>query len=175
MIDVSYGDNAPDEVNLIIEIQKGGMNKYEFDKDTGRLFLDRVGGVHMGYPADYGYVPDTLCDDGDPLDGLLVVDEPVVHGAVVKVRAIGVLNMIDGGERDEKLICVPVDDISKSHFSEVEDLGPEFKKQVEHYYSHYKDWKKDWNGADVKFEGWGDSSSAKQVILDSIEAAKEQQ
>jgi inorganic pyrophosphatase len=169
--DVSYGKNAPDEINLIIEIRRGERNKYEIDKETGKLMLDRVNGVFMGYPTDYGYVPNTLCDDGDPLDGLLVIDESVPHGVVVPSRAIGVLYMVDDGEGDEKLICVPVDDISKSHIKEVEDLGPEFKKQIEHFYSHYKNWKKDWQGVEVSFNGWGDSSAARDVINKSIAAA----
>jgi inorganic pyrophosphatase len=117
--DVATGADVPNEVNIIIEIQKGGgQNKYEFDKDTGRLTLDRVNGTTAGYPADYGYIPGTLCEDGDPLDALLIIDEPVVHGAVVPARPIGVLYMIDDGEGDEKLVCVPVKDISKDHIKQ---------------------------------------------------------
>lgn len=172
MADISYGDDAPNTVNVIIEIRKGERNKYEFDKKTGRLVLDRVNATALGYPADYGYIPDTLCDDGDPLDALLVIDESVPHGAVVPARPIGVLRMIDGGEGDEKLVCVPADDITKDHIIELDDLGPNFTKIVEHYYSHYKDWKKDWKGAEVSFNGWGDATAAKQVVLDSIEKAK---
>src|SRR5690606_2201804 len=134
MADVSYGKNAPDEVNLVIEIRKGERNKYEFDKETGRLVLDRVNGTAMGYPADYGYVPDTLCEDGDPLDGLLVIDESVPHGVVVPARPIGVLYFEDEGEMDEKLICVPADDVSKTHIKELEDLGANFQKTIEHFY-----------------------------------------
>lgn len=172
MADVTYGDKAPDVVNLIIEIKKGERNKYEVDKDTGRLFLDRVNGTIMGYPTDYGYVPDTLCDDGDPLDGLLIIDESVPHGVVVPARPIGVLNMVDDGEGDEKVIFVPADDISKTHIKDLSDLGEEFPRVIEHFYSHYKDWKKDWAGVDVKFNGWGDAAEAKEVIKQSIEAAK---
>src|SRR6266576_2939227 len=121
---VKPGDKAPEAVNVIIEIQKGGgRNKYEFDKSTGRLTLDRVNATTLGYPADYGYIPGTLCEDGDPLDALLVIDEPVVHGAVVPARPIGVLYMIDDGEGDEKLICVPADDISKAHLHELAHLS----------------------------------------------------
>lgn len=171
--DVTAGDDAPNEVNLIIEIQKGGgQNKYEFDKSTGRLTLDRVNGTTARYPADYGYLPGTLCDDGDPLDALLIIDEPVVHGAVVPARPVGVLYMIDDGEGDEKLVCVPVKDISKDHVKEVSDLDPNFQKQVEQFYSHYKDWKNDWQGVKVEFKGWGGAEDAKKVITESIERAK---
>ncbi len=172
MSDISYGSDAPDVINVIIEIKKGERNKYEFDKNSGRLILDRVNGTLLGYPADYGYVPDTLCDDGDPLDALLIIDESVVHGAVVPCRPIGVLKFEDEGEMDEKLICVPASDVSKNHIKELDDLGENFKKVLEHFYSHYKDWKKDWQGVEGQLKGWGDSAEAKRVINTSIELAK---
>lgn len=170
---VGPGQNVPDEVNLIIEIQRGGgRNKYETDDKTGYRFLDRVNATTLGYPTDYGYIPDTLCEDGDPLDSLLVIDEPVEEGTWVPSRPIGVLYMVDEGEADEKLICVAAKDISKDHIRSVDDLGPHFKKRVEHFYSHVKDWKNDWQGVTVEFKGWGDATEAKKVILDSIESAK---
>ena len=171
--DVATGSNVPTEVNVIIEIQKGGgKNKYEFDKNTGRLTLDRVNGTTATYPADYGYIPATLCEDGDPLDALLLIDEPVVHGAVVPARPIGVLYMIDDGEGDEKLICVPAKDISQDHIKELDDIDPNFKKQVEQFYTHYKDWKNNWQGVKVEFKGWGNAEQARQVITDSAARAK---
>ncbi len=172
MTELNYGDKAPETINLVIEIRQGERNKYEFDKDTGRLFLDRVNGTAMGYPTDYGYVPNTLCGDGDPLDGLLVIDESVPHGTVVPSRPIGVLYLIDDGEADEKLICVPADDVSKDHIKDLADLGENFQKVIEHFYSHYKDWKNGWKGVEMKFNGWGDAAAAKQVITQSIELAK---
>jgi len=169
---LSPGRDIPNVVNLIIEIQRGGgRNKYEFDKKTGRLTLDRVNGTTATYPADYGYIPGTLCEDGDPLDALLLIDESVIYGAVVPARPIGVLYMIDEGEGDEKLVCVPADDISKAHLNNLSDLsdhGDNFKKVVEQFYKHYKDWKNNWQGVTVEFKGWGDSSEAKKVIQDSI-------
>jgi inorganic pyrophosphatase len=168
LTEIPLGKNAPDEVNVIIEIRRGERNKYEMDKDTGALFLDRVNGTMLGYPADYGYMPQTLCEDGDPLDALLIIDESVPHGVVVPSRPIGVLYMVDDGENDEKVICVPVDDISKDQYQDLADLGTNFQKVVEHFYSHYKDWKKDWKGASVSFNGWGDAAAAKKVIEDSI-------
>lgn len=169
---ISYGDDAPGAVNLVIEIRKGERNKYELDKASGMLMLDRVNVTMLGYPTDYGYVPDTLCEDGDPLDGLLVIDESVPHGVVVPARPVGVLNMIDDGERDEKVIFVARDDVTKSHIKELADLGPEFTRIVEHFYSHYKDWKKDWSGSPVSFNGWGDAAAAQRIISTSIEQAK---
>ena len=172
MADVSYGDDAPKVVNVIIEIQKGSRNKIEVDKKTGRLFLDRVNGTLLGYPADYGYVPDTLCEDGDPLDALIVIDESLPHGVVVPARAVGVLYFEDDGEMDEKLICVPADDISKDHIQSLDDLGAAFKKNIEHFYTHYKDWKKNWSGVSAVLKGWGDAAAAQKVIEDSIARAK---
>jgi inorganic pyrophosphatase len=168
--DVKAGNNTPNEINVVIEIQKGGgQNKYEMDKDTGVLTLDRVNGTTAGYPADYGYVPATLCEDGDPLDALLIIDESVVHGAVVPCRPIGVLYMIDDGEADEKLVCVPSKDISKDHIKEVEDIDPNFKKRVEHFYKTYKAWKNNWQGTSVEYKGWGNADDAKKVIEESID------
>lgn len=172
MSDFSYGKDAPSVVNVVIEIQKGNRNKYEVDKTTGLLFLDRVNATMLGYPADYGYVPDTLCDDGDPLDVLLIIDESVPHGVVVPARPIGVLDMVDDGEGDEKLICVADSDVTKSYIKTLDDLGENFKKIVEHFYSHYKDWKKDWQGTPVSFNGWGDAEAARKVIEESIVRAK---
>ncbi len=172
MTTLSYGEKAPEVVNVVIEIQRGGRNKYEYDKASGQLVLDRVNATMLGYPADYGYVPGTLCEDGDPIDALVVIDESVPHGVVVPCRPVGVLYMVDGGESDEKLICVAADDITKDHVQSVEDLDANFKQIVEHYYAHYKDWKKDWKGAEVSFNGWGDASEARKAIADSIERAK---
>lgn len=170
---VTAGGDAPNVVNVIIEIQKGGgANKYEMDKRTGRLTLDRVNGTTGTYPADYGYIPDTLCEDGDPLDVLLIIDEPLVHGAVVPARPIGVAYMVDDGENDEKIVCVADKDISKDHIKEVDDWDPNFRKRVEQFYTHYKDWKNDWQGVKVEFKGWGNAEEARKVVTDSIARAK---
>jgi inorganic pyrophosphatase len=169
---VSYGKEAPETINVIIEIQKGSRNKYEMDKDTGMITLDRVNGTMLGYPADYGYVPETLCEDGDPLDALLIIDESVPLGVVVPSRPIGVLYMVDDGEGDEKLICVAKDDVTMSHVKSLDDLGSNFKPMIEHFYSQYKAWKKDWTGTKVEFNGWGDELAAKKVISDSISRAQ---
>lgn len=175
MAELSAGENAPQIVNVVIEIRRGERNKYEVDKATGRLVLDRVNATMLGYPADYGYVPATMCDDGDPLDALLVIDESVPHGVVVPARPIGVLRMVDDGENDEKLICVAADDITKSHILDLADLGPAFPHIVEHYYAHYKDWKKDWAGSPVSFNGWGGAAEALAVVEQSMKLAVTQE
>jgi inorganic pyrophosphatase len=173
MAELGYGDDAPKTINVVIEIQKGGTNKYELDKKTGKIFLDRVNGTtSMGYPTDYGYVPDTLCEDGDPLDALLIIDESVPPGIVVPCRPLGVLKMVDDGEGDEKLICVAADDVTKSHINSVADLGKNFKPMIEHFYSQYKAWKNDWKGSPVSFNGWGDAAEAEKIIQDAIDNYK---
>jgi len=169
MAELGVGEKAPEVVNIIIEIRRGeGKNKYELDKATGYITLDRVNGTTAKYPADYGYVPGTLCDDGDPLDVLLVIDESVPQNIVVPSRPIGVLRMVDDGEGDEKLICVAAKDVTMEHIKEVDDLGANFKPMVEHFYKQYKAWKNDWKGSPVEFNGWGDAAAAKQVVEDSI-------
>ena len=168
MSELTAGKKAPEIVNVVIEIRRGERNKYEMDKDTGYLTLDRVNATTLGYPADYGYVPQTLCDDGDPLDALLIIDESVPHGVVVPARPIGVLRMVDDGEGDEKLICVPADDVTKSHIQDLADLGPEFPRIVEHFYTHYKDWKKNWAGIPVSFNGSGNAAEAIEVVKQTM-------
>jgi len=172
MVNLSYGSKSPEIVNLFIEIRRGEKNKYEIDKDTGYLALDRVNGTTLGYPSDYGYIPNTLCEDGDPLDGLLIIDESVPPCTIVPARPIGVLYMIDDGESDEKIILVPAKDVSKDHIKDLADLGENFQKVVEHFYAHYKDWKNNWTGVPVSFNGWGDATAAKKVIQESITRAK---
>ena len=170
---IGPGGEAPNVVNVVIEIQKGGgRNKYETDKDSGRLVLDRVNATTAGYPTDYGYVPGTLCEDGDPLDVLLVIDEPIAHGVMVPSRPIGVLYMIDEGEGDEKLVCVADKDISKDNIKDLSDLEPNFQKRVEQFYTHYKDWKNNWQGVEVSFKGWGNAEEAKKVVTESIAKAQ---
>lgn len=168
MKELTAGSKAPEIVNVVIEIRMGERNKLEMDKETGYLTLDRVNATPLGYPADYGYIPHTLCDDGDPLDVLLVINESVPHGICVPSRPIGVLHMVDDDEGDEKLICVAANDITKDHIKNLDDLGEHFPKVIEHFYHHYKDWKNDWNGAKVHFNGWGDAEDAREVVRQSI-------
>jgi inorganic pyrophosphatase len=165
--DLSYGNAAPKIVNVVIEIQKGSRNKYEIDKSTGIMMLDRVNQTFLAQPTDYGYVPNTLGEDGDPLDAMLIIDESVPVGTCVPARVIGVMYMVDSGENDEKLIVVPADDQSQDHIVTLEDLGEHFKKAVTHYFEHYKDLK----GKKVEIKGWGDADAAYTLIGQCIERA----
>ena len=112
----------PGILNVLIEIAAGSKNKYEFDKDLGALALDRVLASSVVYPYDYGFIPNTLADDGDPLDGMVIIDEPTFPGCVIAARPIGMMEMIDGGERDEKILCVPDKDPRYAHVKSLKDI-----------------------------------------------------
>lgn len=161
---VTPGENAPQIVNVIIEIPKGSSNKYEFDKELGLVVLDRVQPSAMKQPYDYGFVPQTLSDDGDPLDALVVMDEPLFPGVLVAARPVGVLQMLDDGEGDEKLICVASNDMNYEHVLDLSQLGEHFKDKVAHYFERYKDLQ----GKKVEVTGWGDVTEAHDVIKQAV-------
>ena len=165
---VGYGENVPQEVNVVIEIPRGSGNKYEFDKDSGMIMLDRVQPTTMKQPYDYGFVPNTLSDDGDPIDALVIIDEPLYPGVVVPSRIIGLLKMVDDGEEDEKLVCVASDDKSHDHVKILEDLGPHFQAKVRHYFERYKDLQ----DKEVVISGWGDVNEAYDAVNTAIANAK---
>ncbi|WNO09478.1 inorganic diphosphatase [Teredinibacter sp. KSP-S5-2] len=169
---VPTGKNAPEEVNVIIEIPMGGEPiKYEIDKESGAIFVDRILGTSMRYPCNYGYIPHTLCGDGDPADVLVFMNRPLMPGSVVKCRPIGVLKMTDESGEDAKLIAVPVSKIS-TYFDDVKSIDdiPKIKlDQIAHFFEHYKDLEE---GKWVKVEGWAGVDAAKQEIVDSIENYK---
>ncbi len=166
---VPTGKNCPDEVNVIIEIPMGGEPiKYEVDKESGALFVDRILGTSMRYPCNYGFIPHTLCGDGDPADVLVFMNRPLLPGSVVRCRPIGMLKMTDESGEDAKILAVPVSKISK-YYDGVDSLDdlPQIKlQQISHFFEHYKDLEE---GKWVKIEGWADTKAAKQEILDSIE------
>ena len=134
-------DVAPgtkEEMNVIIEIPKFSKNKYEIDKETGMIALDRVMHTAQDYPFDYGFVPQTLFDDGDALDVVVVTTYPLAPGILVRVRPIGIMEMVDGGEQDDKIIGVPSEDPRFDHINDLDDLTPHFKKEMSHFFETYK-------------------------------------
>ena len=134
-------DIAPgtkEEMNVIIEIPRGSMNKYEIDKETGLISLDRVSHTGQAYPFDYGFVPQTLWDDGDALDVILLTTEPLMPGILVHARPVGVLPMVDGGDKDEKLIAVPVGDPRFGDIKELSDVNKHTLKEISHFFLTYK-------------------------------------
>lgn len=169
---ISIGQNPPEDINVIIEVPIGGEPiKYEIDKASGALFVDRFLYTPMRYPGNYGFVPHTLCGDGDPLDAIIMSSRPIVPGAVVRSRPVGVLMMEDDGGTDEKVICLPVQALTRN-YDQVKDIGdmPDIQlERVKHFFSHYKDLEP---GKWAKIQHIGDLAEAKKVILDSIELAK---
>ena len=165
---VPAGKNLPDEVNVIIEIAMGGEPiKYEIDKDSGAIFVDRILGTSMRYPCNYGYVPHTLCGDGDAADVLVILPHPLMPGSVVKCRPIGVLKMTDESGEDAKIVAVPVKKISQL-YNDVNDINdiPEITlKQITHFFEHYKDLE---SGKWVKVDGWEGVEAAKKELLDAV-------
>ena len=165
---VPAGKNIPTDFNVIIEIpMNADPIKYEVDKDTGAIFVDRFMMTAMHYPCNYGYIPQTLADDGDPVDVLVVTPFPLHPGVVVRCRAIGILKMTDEAGGDAKLLAVPVDKILPiyRHWTKPEDLQPERLMQIQHFFEHYKDLEK---GKWVKVEGWGGPDEAHAEILAGV-------
>lgn len=136
--EVGVGKNAPEVVTAIIEIPKNNRAKYELDKETGMLKLDRVLYSSMYYPANYGFIPQTYCDDNDPLDILVLSQETLVPMCMVDAKVIGVMRMLDGGEKDDKIIAVAANDMSVKHFEDVSELPKHFRKELKNFFEDYK-------------------------------------
>ena len=137
--DIAPGPTPPEQVTAIVEIPSGSRNKYELDKDTGHFKLDRVLYSAVHYPGDYGFIPRTLHEDGDPLDVLVKINEPTFPGCQISARPIGVLMMLDKGEPDDKILAVPADDPYYQDVFDIADLSPHYLKEVEHFFQIYKD------------------------------------
>ncbi|MGO4711372.1 inorganic diphosphatase [Bradyrhizobium sp. 2TAF24] len=169
---IAVGKNPPEDVNVIVEVPIGGEPiKYELDKDAGTLVVDRFLHTPMRYPGNYGFVPHTLSDDGDPIDVLIANTRPIVPGAVINVRPIGVLRMEDDGGGDEKIIAVPTPKLTKRYENvhNYTDLPTITRDQIQHFFEHYKDLEP---GKWVKLIGWGDVAEARKLIVEAIERAK---
>lgn len=162
--DIPAGKNTPAEVNAIIEIPRGSKNKYEIDKETGIIALDRVAHTAQDFPFDYGFVPQTHWHDGDALDVIVLTTHPLLPGILVKVRPIALLKMVDSGDNDNKLIAVPVDD---PRFADIKDLGDINKhtlKEIEHFYSTYKKLQ----NKEVAVEGFGSAAEAQAAVREGM-------
>jgi inorganic pyrophosphatase len=169
---VPIGDNPPEEVNVIIEVPVGGEPiKYEMDKAAGTMFVDRFLYTPMRYPGNYGFVPHTLSEDGDPIDVLVPNQRPIVPGAVMPCRPIGVLVMEDEKGQDEKIIAVPIHRLTRRYDRVLTytDLPPITLEQIQHFFEHYKDLEP---GKWVKVVHWADAEEAKRMITDAIERAE---
>lgn len=175
LLDVKSGRDIPNEINVIIEIPMNGAPvKYEVDKATGALFVDRFISTAMFYPVNYGYIPQTLSEDGDPVDVLVVAPIPLETGCVIPCRVVGLLKMTDESGIDAKLLAVPTSKLSKLYDSikTHEDLPRHQLAVLEHFFQHYKDLEE---GKWVKLNGWEGPEAAKEEILSSVARYKEQQ
>jgi inorganic pyrophosphatase len=169
---IAVGINPPEDVNVIVEVPIGGEPiKYEMDKAAGTLVVDRFLHTPMRYPGNYGFVPHTLSEDGDPIDVLVANTRPIVPGAVINVRPIGVLRMVDDAGGDEKILAVPTPKLTQryAHVFNYTDLPKITIEQVQHFFEHYKDLEP---GKWVKMHGWGDAAEAKRMIQDAMARAK---
>jgi inorganic pyrophosphatase len=170
---VSRGRNVPHELNVIVEIPADSNPvKYEMDKDTGAMFVDRFMSTAMHYPCNYGYVPHTLSADGDPVDVMVVTPYPLISGSVVRCRPVGVLMMTDESGDDAKVLALPIDTLSKSYrrIESYRDLPQDLLETIAHFFEHYKDLDE---GKWVRVGGWGGVDEAKQEILDSVRMFEE--
>ena len=166
---VPAGRDVPNEINVVIEIPKDAEPvKYEVDKETGAIFVDRILSTPMRYPCNYGYIPRTLCGDGDPADVLVVLPLPLIPGSVIRCRPVGVLRMSDEAGGDEKLLAVPVEKVfaGYSHIQDIEQVSAHWLERIGHFFEHYKDLEK---GKWVKLDGWEGAEAARQEVLDSVQ------
>ncbi len=163
---VSAGADVPNEINVIIEIPKDAEPvKYEVDKASGAIFVDRVLSTPMRYPCNYGYVPQTLGGDGDPLDALVILPLPLVPGSVIRCRPVGMLRMTDEAGADEKLVVVPHSKVfaGYAHIEDIKQVSGHWLERIGHFFEHYKDLEK---GKWVKIDGWVGAEEARQEIVD---------
>jgi inorganic pyrophosphatase len=169
------GKKVPDNVNVIVEVQADSPYpvKYELDKDSGALFVDRFLATPMCYPCNYGFIPNTLSDDGDPIDVLVITEYPILAGAVIPCKPIGVLLMEDEKGGDEKIIAVPTEKMNSEYsgLEEIDSIPELLLNKIKHFFEHYKDLEK---GKWVKVSGFRDSSEAKKKILEAVKRAENQ-
>ena len=162
--DIPPGRNPPEEVTAVIEIPSGSRNKYELDKATGLMKLDRVLYSSVHYPGDYGFIPRTLHEDNDPLDIMVMVKEETFSGCMIDVRPIGVLRMLDRGEPDDKILGVPLHDPGHEEYFDIADIPQHMLKETEYFFATYKDLE----GKRVQVLGWEKSHEAMRIIQESI-------
>ncbi|BCU68223.1 inorganic pyrophosphatase [Sulfolobales archaeon HS-7] len=164
---LSPGNKTPELVNVLVEIPMGSNVKYEYDEEQGVIKVDRVLYTSMVYPFNYGFIPGTMADDGDPLDVLIIANVPFLPGTVVEARPVGVMKMQDEEGNDEKIIAVPKDKIDPSFSSikDVKDINEHVKNKIVHFFEHYKELEPNkW----VKISGWGDVEEARKIIVSSV-------
>ena len=166
---VSAGSDLPHKINVIIEIPKDSEPvKYEVDKASGAIFVDRILSTPMRYPCNYGYIPHTVCGDGDPADVLVILPLTLIPGSVIRCRPVGVLRMTDEAGGDEKILAVPDDRVfaGYSHIQDIGQVSGHWLERIGHFFEHYKDLEP---GKWVKIDGWGDAAAARSIISEALE------
>lgn len=164
------GDYKNGEINVVIEIPTGSNHKIEWDRKNACFMLDRVEPIAFAKPCNYGFIPQTLDEDGDELDALVITEQPLTTGIYMTAKVLGVMKFVDDGEVDDKIICVPADDRNNGDcYNTLADLPKRLIEQIEFHFNHYKDLKKP---GTTKVEHWGDAEEAKQVIADAIKRWK---
>lgn len=166
--DLKCGPSAPQIIYAVIEIPKGSRNKYEYDKDIEAFALDRVLYSPFHYPAEYGIIPQTLYDDGDPMDIMVMMDQPTFPGCVIECRPIGMMKMIDGGDHDDKILAVPTQDPRYQEINDISQVSPHFLKEIVHFFQDYKKLE----GKETEVLGWVNKNDAIKAIEHSIELYK---
>lgn len=162
---LSSGPKAPEIVYAVVEVPKGSQNKYEYSKSAGVIKLDRVLYSPLHYPGDYGFIPQSYYGDGDPLDILIMMEEPTFPGCVIEARPIGMLQLVDRGEHDDKILAVPSTDPHYEEYLDLENLPKHFPKAVEHFFITYKQLQ----GAEVVSQGWVGAQGAKAAIVKAMQ------
>ena len=168
--DITPGKKVPNEINVIVEINKGSKNKYELDKETGLIMLDRVMYTSQDYPFDYGFVPQTHWHDGDPLDVVLLTTHPLVPGLLLTARPVAVFDMIDDGESDAKILAVPVKDPRFNDIKDLSDVNPHTIEEIKHFFETYKQIQK----KTVSIPTIRDAKAAMEVVLEGVELYKKE-
>ena len=163
LYDIDPGDEMPEIVRMIVEIPMHSANKYEYDVEFGIFRLDRSLYASVHYPGDYGFIPGTLAEDHDPLDILVLVSNPSITGCLMMVRPVGILNMIDSSERDQKILAVPTRDPRFEQIHTIDQVFPHTQREIEHFFTIYKELE----GKRTVMEGWGGPKEARKAILES--------
>ena len=166
---IPTGPSTPEVVYAVVEISKGSRNKYEYDKDKEAFALDRALYSPFHYPAEYGIIPRSLWDDGDPMDILVIMDEPTFPGCVIDARPIGVMRMIDGGDSDDKILAVPVNDVRYKDVKDISDVPEALLNEISHFFEDYKKLE----GKKTEVKGWDNAQAAREAINHSVELYKE--
>jgi len=166
--DLKPGPSSPEVIYAVIEIPKGSRNKYEYDKDMEAFALDRVLYSPFYYPAEYGIIPQTLYDDGDPMDIMVLMEQPTFPGCVIESRPVGMMKMIDGGENDDKILAVPVDDPKFADINDINDLPNHLLEEIAHFFKEYKTLE----GKETEVLGWVNKKEAIEAIEHSIDLYK---